>query len=292
MASDEEELVLRSIENDCDDAEHATRHTKMRLLIMTCAIGGLQLIWSIIFAYGTEYLLLLGLSKSMTSIAWIIGPFCGMVIQPFFGVVGANGILVKLLLFVGATASCFCLAGLATVEDVVMSGVNGANDYAANGGRQGLCSSLALFWILALNLSIQPFQAASRALVVESCHESEQSRGSAWIGRAVAVGNIFGYMLSVTPFAELLLLRRFTPFQSLCAVVSSLVMVLVSIPCYFAPNSGYVDKERAYRELLISTVISRIGREVRSCSSAARKVITVQFFSWMAWFPIIYYHTK
>lgn len=52
---------------------------------MTVGILGAQLAWTVEMAYGTPYLLSLGLSKPATSLVWMAGPLSGLVVQPIIG---------------------------------------------------------------------------------------------------------------------------------------------------------------------------------------------------------------
>lgn len=56
------------------------------LLLLTLAIGGLQIAWSVELAYGSPYLLGLGISKSFLAFVWIAGPLSGTLVQPYVGI--------------------------------------------------------------------------------------------------------------------------------------------------------------------------------------------------------------
>lgn len=75
--------------NDDDDwNEDQTQETKSSwyLMLLTLAIGGLQIAWSVELAYGSPYLLGLGLSKSLLAFVWIAGPLSGTLVQPYVGI--------------------------------------------------------------------------------------------------------------------------------------------------------------------------------------------------------------
>ncbi|KAF8963838.1 hypothetical protein BGZ46_000882 [Entomortierella lignicola] len=54
----------------------------VRMIFLTTALMGLQFTWSVEMAYGTPFLLQLGLSKSLMSLVWLAGPLSGLVMQP------------------------------------------------------------------------------------------------------------------------------------------------------------------------------------------------------------------
>jgi len=56
------------------------------LMLLTVGIGGLQIAWSVELAYGSPYLLGLGISKSLLAFVWIAGPLSGTLVQPYVGI--------------------------------------------------------------------------------------------------------------------------------------------------------------------------------------------------------------
>ncbi|KAF9378944.1 hypothetical protein BGX21_002772, partial [Mortierella sp. AD011] len=54
----------------------------VRMILLTTSLMGLQFTWSVEMAYGTPFLLQLGLSKSLMSLVWLAGPLSGLVMQP------------------------------------------------------------------------------------------------------------------------------------------------------------------------------------------------------------------
>ncbi|CEP18621.1 hypothetical protein [Parasitella parasitica] len=70
-------------------------NSTMKIIFLTSCLAGLQFtsknrfIWigTVEMAYGTPYLLSLGLSKSYMSLVWIAGPLSGLIMQPIVGVI-------------------------------------------------------------------------------------------------------------------------------------------------------------------------------------------------------------
>ncbi|KAH9267170.1 hypothetical protein BASA83_010084 [Batrachochytrium salamandrivorans] len=58
----------------------------VKLIFLTICLAGVQFTWTVELAYGTPYLLSLGLAKSLTALVWIAGPLSGLLIQPIVGV--------------------------------------------------------------------------------------------------------------------------------------------------------------------------------------------------------------
>ena len=72
--------------DDWDEDQAQETKSSWYLMLLTIAIGGLQISWSVELAYGSPYLLGLGLSKSMLAFVWIAGPLSGTLVQPYIGI--------------------------------------------------------------------------------------------------------------------------------------------------------------------------------------------------------------
>lgn len=129
------------------------------------------MIWSVVLASGTPYLVSIGLSQSLTALTWVAGPLCGIFVQPCMGVLsdryrsrygprrpfiilGAIGTLISMLFLewienvIIYTAPIFGLYGQETIKSVAIS------------------AAILLVW--ALNFSIQPLQMGMRAIIVDT----------------------------------------------------------------------------------------------------------------------------
>ena len=106
------------------------------LVLLTVAIGGLQIAWSVELAYGSPYLLGLGISKSLLAFVWIAGPLSGTLVQPYVGIKSDRSRLKwgKRRPFIagGALATILSLFCLAWARDIVAAilGVFGVDDEA------------------------------------------------------------------------------------------------------------------------------------------------------------------
>ncbi|KAF9160615.1 hypothetical protein DFQ26_005357 [Actinomortierella ambigua] len=63
------------------------RFKLVRMVLLTTSLMGLQFTWAVEMAYGTPFLLQLGLSKSLMSLVWLAGPLSGLVMQPVLDVI-------------------------------------------------------------------------------------------------------------------------------------------------------------------------------------------------------------
>lgn len=87
-SEDSEQMTSVGSPDDIDWTEDPLQETKSSwyLLLLTLAIGGLQIAWSVELSYGSPYLLGLGISKSLLALVWIAGPLSGVLVQPYVGI--------------------------------------------------------------------------------------------------------------------------------------------------------------------------------------------------------------
>ena len=55
------------------------------VLRLTVAFAGIQFAWAVELAYGSPFLISLGMSKSTVALVWLAGPLSGLLIQPIVG---------------------------------------------------------------------------------------------------------------------------------------------------------------------------------------------------------------
>lgn len=130
------------------------------MLLLTLSMAGLQMAWSVEMAYGTPYLLSLGISKSVLGLVWIAGPLSGVLVQPYVGSKSdrCRSRYGKRRPFIvgGGLATILSLVSLAWAHEIV------ATTFAVFGGKNentiriiALCFAVLLIYILdfAINVS-------------------------------------------------------------------------------------------------------------------------------------------
>jgi len=281
-----------------------------RLAGLTCSILGVQIFWSILMAHGTSYLTSLGFSSSLTSLVWMAGPLGGVFIQPIVGVwsdrykispgsrwesLGRR----KPFILAGAAGVIICSLGLATVREglEILGLFLGMRQHELDEviGEEGHGSVLlvlaAMIWVYALNIAIQPLQAGIRAFVVDNVPPSQQSEANAWLSRWNCFGAVFAFWLGSIDLPRLVPFLGKTQFKSLCIV--EVVVLLVTIPISFLVDPGLAEKpsNEEAEPLSISEIFRSLYRTYRAIPHTSWTVFKVQFWSWMAWFPFLYYNT-
>ena len=264
--------------------------SRSRLIYLTCGLGGLQVVWSVILSNGSPYLVSLGMSKSLTPLIWIAAPLCGSFVQPLVGswsdhiatrwgrrrpfiLSGALGISVSLL-FLAWTAelTSYLLPPTGKLYSLIVI----------------LC---ATFWVYALNIFIQPLQAGIRSLIVECLPIHRQSQASYYVSIMQGIGNIFGYTFGffILPSVQR---KSMTDFQALSVFASLALCLTAGATCIMISENRVVPHSSLNDEGFgLKTSLNRILRAYHEMPRTIRQVCHIQSLAWMGWFPFLYYST-
>lgn len=151
--------------------------------------------------------------------------------------------------------------------------------------------ALAVIWTILLAVSVQPVQAGCRALTVDVAPSHEQTRAAAYTSRIQGAMAIFSFWASSLTFPEIPGLERLTQFQALACLNFITLGSTVLLTCLVV---GEEDSRRLEADVLKRTVISffkEIWRNISHLPTRIKLVCKVQFASWTAWFPLLFYTT-
>ncbi|KAI0046327.1 MFS general substrate transporter [Auriscalpium vulgare] len=259
-----------------------------QLPTLTIGLVGVQVMWAVEMSYAMPYLRSLGLSKSIMSVVLLAGPFSGLVVQPLIGVLADNSksrfgrrrpyiltgvvlcsVAILLLGFSRPAASIFTKFG------------SSANDL--------LTIWVAIFSIVCIDFSINAVQAVDRALLVDTLPPSDQPRGNAWAAVMLGLGSVAGFFFGGINMPSLLPFLGKTELEVL-AVVSAVLMIGTHL------TTTVFVKERVLLENGLPSKTFRqelkdLWLNARSLPYVIRQICIVQFFAWLAWFPVLFYTT-
>ncbi|GAA6044081.1 hypothetical protein JCM8097_000197 [Rhodosporidiobolus ruineniae] len=285
--------------------------TTLDLVKMTVGIAGAQLAWTVEMAYGTPYLLSLGLTKQGTSLVWMAGPLSGLLVQPIVGALSDSSpsrfrrrqyILYSTLLILLSTLIVAFARELATVICSAVPFLGGAGDWdpANERMKRRVAIWLGVVGFYGLDFALNGLQASLRALVLDLSPPGSHSLSNAWLGRQTHLANILGYLLGYFDLghSSFPLLRWIGggQFRKL-AVLACVVMVgCVGVTCWTQEETARPrlmregeGRESAWRKL--KGVGRDVARSIRTLPLPVRRVCYVQFFAWTAWFPFLFYAT-
>lgn len=240
---------------------------------------------------------------SITALVWLVGPLCGAFVQPIFGYMSdqSNHAWGKRKSFIicGASSVVICLLALACTEDLtgdhIGFGFRPEPKHSHKGHRVEsshlLTQLLAVFWVCAINICIQPFQSGVRALIVDNCPPDQQVQASAWSTRWNGLGSVF---ISFFGFADTAKWAPFlgqSQFKILAVIAALSIAITVSLVCSLVEDQPAFTEGNSLRSIRSALVapIRRISSSLKNLSPNIRQVCKVQAAAWLGWFPILYY---
>ncbi|CAK1363932.1 Sucrose transport protein SUT2 [Cercospora beticola] len=266
-------------------------------------LWALQLVWSTIFARGTSYLTYIGIPMSVSAFLWISGPICGMIVQPLMGALsdsyepkgsrtGRNKR--KPFILGGAIATATSMIALAWIPNIVVfleKFLNLGQEYETL-----LLILNATIWVWALSISVQPLQGGIRTLLHEICSKEAQARFAASQGVLVAFGTVSGYFLASVQFGNRPgAWSAIWQFQNLTLVVSMILLLCsaITMVCPFRSPRKKIDGAASSSQYSASLkhAVKRNVNCLRLLPRSIQLTLQVQFFSWLGWFPALYYQT-
>lgn len=182
------------------------------------------------------------------------------------------------------------MMGLALIEESVTI-------FNITSGQGTLRFGLAIFWVYALNVSIQPLQGGIRTLLFESCAPEQQVQAASWYSVSTALGNVCGFFLASLSLREahIPILSKMSQFQALCTIISMLLLAATFATCFLTKEKVILSHSKEVEEvegLGLVGILTESMRCLQSLPAHIKLVLQIQFFAWLGWFPVIYYQTS
>lgn len=277
--------------------------TTWRLIANTVAFAGIQFTWTVELAYGSPYLLSLGLPKAWMSLVWLAGPLSGLLVQPIIGVLsdrsthswgrrrpfivsGTLLVVLSMLLIAFSPNIAHALFPLALAR------------------RATIALSVLAFYLL--DFSINAVQACCRSLIMDIANRYDsretkttvtaQEAANTWAGRMIGVGNVLGYFMGYVDLTgHVWALEGGTQLQNLCLIAILTLLASVVVSCLTAREEQLeplrLPPGTQPGASLCGSLV-HIWRAVGSLPEDVQKLCNVQFFAWMGWFPFLFYSTS
>ncbi|KAH7915904.1 major facilitator superfamily domain-containing protein [Hygrophoropsis aurantiaca] len=255
---------------------------------LTVGLLGVQVLWSVEMSYASPYLLSLGLSKSWMAMVFLAGPLSGLIVQPLIGILADHSksrfgrrrpYMIAGSVLCGAA---LLLLGFTRPVATIFTTLNSsANDI--------LTIWLAVFAIYCIDFSINAVQAVDRALLVDTLPPFDQPSGNAWAARMLAIGSVAGFFVGNVDLPRIFPIFGKVQLEVLSVIACLLLLFTHSLTSFFV-------KER----VLVTSPASGKGlrQEIRAIWAALfrlpriiRQICIIQFFAWLAWFPVLFYTT-
>ncbi|TBU52093.1 MFS general substrate transporter [Dichomitus squalens] len=259
-----------------------------QLPAVTVGLLGVQVFWSVEMSYGTPYLLSLGLTKAAVAIVFLAGPISGLVVQPLIGVLADNSMSRfgrrRPYMIVGCivcTSAMLLLGFTRPVASVFTSSPSPANDV--------LTICLAIVALFTIDFSINAVQAVDRALIVDTLPSAEQADANAWAARMLGFGSVAGYFIGNVDMTSVFPFFGSTELEVLAVVGSLLLLATHALTAFCTKEKVVVSSRRLGKTF--ANELRDIWDHAFSLPPAIRQICLIQFFSWMGWFPVLFYTT-
>ncbi|KAJ1924319.1 hypothetical protein IWQ60_005275 [Tieghemiomyces parasiticus] len=272
------------------------------MFTVNVALAGLQFTWSVELGYGSPYLLSLGLPKPLLSLVWLAGPLSGFIIQPLIGAVSDRNtsawgrrrpfIVVGSLLVILAIAVIAYAQELAHFFGSTILGWSALNPETRDKYAH-VAIILAVVSFYVLDFSINAVQACLRALVLDVAPLAQQEAANAYAGRMLMFGSSMGYFMGFVNLVEVFPFLGRSQMQILCVIGIMVFILAVFVTC-LTTTEQVLDKSELSEEELNKSIWSTIADVYHAfwlLPQPLQQVCNVQFFSWMGWFPFLFYST-
>ncbi|ORX86098.1 MFS general substrate transporter [Anaeromyces robustus] len=261
--------------------------SKLDLFYLTIALAGVQFTWSVELAYGTPYLLSLGLPKSLTALVWLAGPLSGLIIQPLIGFYSDR-----------CTSKYgrrrpYIIAGtlLVVCSILFISYSKEIGSFLAFGGdSQTITIWIAVIAFYGLDFAINVVQACCRALSIDVSPGDQQNDASIWASRMIGIGNIFGYFMGFIDLKSYLPFLGSTQLKCLCIIANAVLIITVALTCIKTEERVLSSNIENY-DIKWYTPLVNIVQSMSHLPGPIQKICNVQFWSWIGWFPFLFYTT-
>lgn len=262
----------------------------LRSAILNFGHLGTHFVWSILNARATLFLQRLGLYKSVTAIVVTAGPFSGLFVQPLVGVLSDQcasrwGRRRPYVLFglVGCIVALLCLAWSSALAR------------ANNDDPSKLATMLGVLGIVGIDIFVNTISAAHRAMTLDVLDVHEQGISNAWATRYSSLGSVVGFLLGKQNLPQSLPFLRALGLDQLGILCVCAVLLLL---CTFATLFILVHEsvlvpslDHPYESPLLTMprIFQQLYHRGRTLPQPIWELFVIQFFSWLSWFPVLYY---
>ncbi|KAJ3279726.1 hypothetical protein HK104_001196 [Borealophlyctis nickersoniae] len=141
-----------------------------------------------------------------------------------------------------------------------------------------------------LDFSINAVQASCRSLIVDAVPSWQQEAANAWAGRMIGLGNVIGYLMGWLKLPVYLPFLGDTQLKVLCVLAIMWFTTTLGLTCWTVKEVPFVPDSRRPNRAWYAPLMD-ILHALRSLPAPIQGVCNVQFWSWLGWFPFLFYST-
>jgi solute carrier family 45, member 1/2/4 len=239
----------------------------------------------------------------------LAGPLSGLVIQPLVGASSDRSQCRwgkrRPYVLSGAVAASLSLAILAWSKSLVGSAFEVFHSSATPSTSAKWTIAMSTANVYIFNISMQPVMWGIRALVVDTCSADQQLAVNACLSRFSGLGSVAGFLTAgmIARLPELFLDYNTLKISSLLAATTLCTTSWISCLAIREdsgrshPRCLRMSDEKPMQELsgfveARSSPTKVFFQQIASLTHRERHILIVQAFSWMAWFPFLYYNSE
>ncbi|ETS83081.1 hypothetical protein PFICI_04957 [Pestalotiopsis fici W106-1] len=147
--------------------------------------------------------------------------------------------------------------------------------------------SVSMILTLAVFIAVQAVQVGLRASLTDGSTPTQQSRANTWAGRHITISGFLAYFAAYMGPTKDEAGPEGTVFARTSIVTTIYLAITVLITCLYIPDDQTTTLEIPRTQRVAGMRLIR--RVLLGNSSQIRGILLVQFFSWLGWFPLLFY---
>lgn len=261
----------------------------VRMILLTICLTGVQLVWSVEMSYCAPYLLSLGLTKSLMSLVWIVGPMAGLT-QPVVGAIADRSRSRwgrrRPLMVIGSVVVAVALLILGWTREI------STFFFGEGDATNTIVIILAIMALALVDFAVNAVQACCRALIVDTLPIPQQQHGSAWASRMIAVGNIAGYFAGTVDLKAIFgTSLGDSQFKQLMGLAAFWLLFCILVTCFCVDERVLLNRRSSDEKASTIQVFVLIWRTSWHLPKGIWDMCIVLFWAWIGWFPFMVYST-
>ena len=163
--------------------------------------------------------------------------------------------------------------------------------YQEEGARfRPFTALIGILGIMGIDISVNTLSAAHRALTMDVLGPEEQDMASAWSTRYSNAGSLIGYMLGLLDLPKIFGFMGLTDHLALLCICAIVFVLSTHASLFFLLRESVLLRLNRPRTLAqsITNIPVDLYRCGRTLPTALWDLLVIQFFSWLAWFPVFY----
>ncbi|KAJ1307323.1 hypothetical protein OPQ81_001429 [Rhizoctonia solani] len=268
----------------------------LQLPLANLPILGTQFVWSAEMAFVSPYLLELGLTRAHMALVMLAAPFSGLIVQPIVGALADASTSSwgrRRPFMIGGSVLCILSLMMLSYAKEISAWITDKDNHASS---LSLTQAIAVVAVYCIDFTLNATTAAARALAIDVLPTELQSSSGAWASRMVGVGGVIGFYSGTAALSHLFpalgtsqiaIMSFFASMALLTTQFITSLCVTESVHVPTAPRHTLKSRQRSWvHERFIATYLS-----LRSLPHEVKSVCAIQFFSWMGWFPAMFFGT-